>query len=299
VPTTRKRFLAIVNPRGGAKRAMGVAEHVAPVFAKAGAELDVYPTEHAGHATRIAETADLTDYQGICIIGGDGTTHEVVSGLLQREDGDTLPLGLIPAGTGNTLHHHLQCGEPLEAAQRIVKQEPHPLDVVRVTMNEDTAYCINIVGWGAVADINRRAEKLRLLRKSRYALATLAQILIPKPRRAILELDDTVIEDEFLFVLACNTKSTGAGMMVAPNAQVDDGLMDVVILRNTSRWQTLRMFKKVFDGSHLSLPCIECHQVRTMAIRSQGSQPLNLDGENKGTSPLRAEVMAGALQVFR
>jgi diacylglycerol kinase family enzyme len=130
-------------------------------------------------------------------------------------------------------------------------------------------------------------------------LATLAQILIPKPRRAILELDDNVIEDEFLFVLACNTKFTGAGMMVAPNAQVDDGLLDVVVLRNTSRWQTLRMFRKVFDGSHLSLPCIECHQVRTMAIRSQGSQPLNLDGENKGTSPLTAEVMAGALQVFR
>ena len=299
MPQANKRFLAIVNPRGGAKQGVRVAEQVTPVFAKAGAELVIHPTRHGGHATRIVETADLSDYDGICVIGGDGTTHEVVTGLMQRSDGATLPLGLIPAGTGNTLHHHLQCGDPSEAARRIVQQQAHPLDVVRVTTNEEIAYCINIVGWGAVADINRRAEKLRMLRKSRYAVATLIQILRPEPIEARLRLDDRVIEDRFLFVLGCNTRYTGTDMIVAPHARVDDGLLDVVVLRNTSRWQTLQMFRRVFKGTHLSLPCIECHQVRTMAIESEGSQSLNLDGELKGKSPLTAEVMAGALQVYR
>ncbi len=299
MPQPNQRFLAIVNPRGGAKRGARVAEQITPVFAEAGAELVIERTRHGGHATSIVGTADLSAYDGICVIGGDGTTHEVVTGLMQRSDGATLPLGLIPAGTGNTLHHHLRCGDPLEAARRIVRQETQPLDVVRVTTSDEIAYCINIVGWGAVADINRRAEKLRMLRRSRYAVATLVQILRPKPIEARLRLDDRVIEDRFLFVLGCNTRYTGTDMIVAPHARVDDGLLDVVVLRNTSRWQTLQMFRRVFKGTHLSLPCIECHQVRTMAIESEGSQALNLDGELKGRSPLTAEVMAGALRVYR
>jgi YegS/Rv2252/BmrU family lipid kinase len=298
VAKSNKRFLAIVNPRGGAKRGLGVTELVRPIFSEAGAELVVRSTEHGGHATQIVQTADLSDYDGICVIGGDGTTHEVVTGLMRRSDGAKLPIGLIPAGTGNTLHHHLQCGNPIEAARRIVQLQAQPLDVVRVETDDETAYCINIVGWGAVADINRRAERLRMLRRSRYAVATLIQILSPRPLTASIRLDNHVIEDRFLFVLACNTKYTGTDMLVAPDAQVDDGLIDVVILRNTSRRQTLKMFRKVFDGTHLSLPFIECHQVRTLSIQSEGSQPLNLDGELKGHSPLTAEVMAGALQVY-
>jgi YegS/Rv2252/BmrU family lipid kinase len=298
VPKSNKRFLTIVNPRGGAKRGMGVTAQVKPIFTKAGAELVVHFTEYGGHATQIVQAADFSDYDGICVIGGDGTTHEVVTGLMRRSDGARLPIGLIPAGTGNTLHHHLQCGDPIEAARRIVQLEAHPLDVVRVETHDETAYCINIVGWGAVADINRRAERLRMLRKSRYAVATLVQILSPRPLTASIRLDDLVIEDRFLFVLGCNTKYTGTDMIVAPDAEVDDGLIDVVLLRNTSRRETLKMFRKVFEGTHLSLPSIECHQVRTMSIQSAGSQPLNLDGELKGYSPLTAEVMAGALQVY-
>lgn len=299
VSQERRRFLAIANPRGGNRRAVAVADQVKAIFADSGAALDVHHTQYAGHASLLAAQTDLAPYAGLCVIGGDGTTHEVVGGLMNREDRALIPLGLVPAGTGNTLHHHLECGEPLEAARRIVRGEMHPLDVVRVTMGDDVAHCINIVGWGAVADINRRAERWRVLCSSRYTAATLAQILVPKARRATIELDDVRLDGEFLFVLACNTRTTGAGMLVAPDAEVDDGRLDVIVLRNTSRWQTLKMFRRVFDGSHLACPGIEYHQVRSLAIHTESSDPLNLDGENKGSSPLSAEVLPGALQVFR
>lgn len=294
-----KRFLAVVNPRGGTKRAAAVVERVRPIFAEAQTQLDLRATEYPGHATEIAETVDLSGYDGLCVVGGDGTTHEVVAGLMRRADHAAIPLGLIPAGTGNTLHQEFGCGDPLEAARRIVAGQPHPLDVIRLTTGNETVYCINMIGWGAIADINHKAEKLRMFGAPRYAMASLAQILRPRLRRATVTLDDETIEDAFLFVLACNTKTVGSRMILAPHAKIDDGLFDVVLLRETSRWRMLRLLAKTFDGSHLALPWFEYRQVKSLTVNSREPGPLDVDGEIKGSAPFVAEIMPGALQVSR
>ena len=293
-----KRFVVVVNPRGGMRRGSAILEQVRPVFEKAGAELDVRITEHPGHAGQIARTLDLAGYDGFCLIGGDGTIHEAVGGLMERGQPPVIPLGFIPAGTGNTLHHHLECSDPIEAARRIVAGETRALDVARVTMGDTVTYCVNIIGWGGIADINATAERLRMIGPLRYAVAALWQVLRPRRRRARLTLDGQAFDDEFLFVIACNTKTTGSGMLLAPRAEIDDGKIDVVVLRNTSRLQMLKLFARVFDGSHLSLPCVEYHQVRSFAIDYEGPEPLDLDGEIKGTSPLSAEMIPAALRVF-
>ena len=293
-----KRFVVIVNPRGGTRQGLAVLQQVKPVFAGAGAELDVYVTECSGHATRIAQSLDLAGCDGLCLVGGDGTVHEAVAGLMQRGGPVLPPLGLIPAGTGNTLHHEVQCTNPLEAAQRILAGRTCPLDAGRLTMRDRVVWCVDIIGWGAISDINRTAEKLRWLGSPRYALAALWWILRPKRRRARLVLDGRAFDDEFLFVIGCNVKSTGSGMIVAPHAQIGDGKIDVVVLRNTSRAEMLKVFKKVFDGSHESLPCIAYHQVRSFSIDYEGPEPLDLDGELKGSAPLSVEMVPGALQVF-
>ena len=148
-----------------------------------------------------------------------------------------MPLGFIPAGSGNTMHQHLQCNDPLEAARRIVAGNRYPLDVARVTMGEQVVYCVDIIGWGAVADINGSAEKLRFFGPSRYAVAALWQILTPKRRRAKLVLDGRVFDDEFLFVIGCNTKFTGKGMKLAP------GRKSATAKSTSSCFATLRGFK--------------------------------------------------------
>jgi YegS/Rv2252/BmrU family lipid kinase len=293
-----KRFAVVVNPRGGTQRGLAVLEQVRPVFASAGAELDVHVTEYAGHTTEIGKNLDLDCRDGLCLIGGDGTIHESVAGLMQRAEPVAIPLGFIPAGTGNTLHRDVECREPLAAAQRIVAGRTRPLDVARVSTREGLVYCVNIIGWGAIADINRTAERLRILGPSRYAFAALLHILRRKRRHARLVLDGQAFEDDFHFIIACNTKTTGSGMILAPRAEIGDGKIDVVALRSTSRWQLLKVFRKVFDGSHLSLPRVSCHQVRSFMIDCERPEPLDLDGEIKGSAPLSVEIMPAALRVF-
>ena len=293
-----RRFAVVVNPHGGLRRGLTVLEEVKPVFAAAGAELDVRETTHPGHAAELASTMDLDGCDGFCVIGGDGTIHEAVGGLMERKQPTSTALGIIPGGTGNSVLQHLDCSDPLEAARRIVAGNTQTLDVVRVTMGNDVAYCVNIIGWGAVVDINRSAERLRWLGPPRYAIAALTHILRAKRRRAKIVLDEKVIEDDFLLAVACNTKFTGKAMQLAPNAAIDDGKMDVVLVRRATRAQMLKLFKKVYDGSHLSLPCVEYHQVRSFGIEPACADSLNLDGELKGATPMSAEVMTGAMQVF-
>jgi diacylglycerol kinase (ATP) len=291
------RFVVVVNPRGGKRQGLPVLERVRPILA-AGAELDVRVTERSEHAGEIAHALDLHGYDGICVIGGDGTVHEVADGLMRRGVPVSIPLGIIPAGTGNTLHQQIGCGDPLEAARRIAAGNTQPLDIARVAMNGRVVYCANIIGWGAVADINSTAESLRMLGPPRYALAALWHIARYRRRPIRLVLDGGVSDDEFLFVIACNTKFTGSGMKLAPHAEIGDGKIDVVVVRRASRRELLKLFSRVFDGSHLSLGCVEYHQVRSFAIESECCEQLNLDGEMKGNAPVSAEVLPGALRVF-
>ncbi len=293
-----RRLLVVVNPRGGTRRGLAVLELVQPTFAAAGIELDVRVTQRPGYAREMARTLDLTNVDGLCAIGGDGTVHEVADGLMQRGEPISVPLGIIPAGTGNTLAQHLQCDDPLEAARRIVAGDTQPLDVVRVSLSDEVVFCVDVVGWGAVSDINAIAERLRFLGPSRYGVAALWQILRAKRRRATLTLDAQAIDDEFLFVMACNPKFTGSGMKLAPHAEIGDGKLDVVVVRRATRWQMLKLFSKVFDGSHLDLEFVEYHQVRSFAIASQYHDPLDLDGEMKGHTPMSAEVLPSALRIF-
>lgn len=293
-----RRLAVVVNPRGGKRNGHRVLERVRPIFDAAKIELEVHVTERAGHATEIAKTLDLRSFSGICAVGGDGTFHEVANGLMQRNESVSIPIGIIPAGTGNSVAQHLQFDDPMEAARRIVAGRFQPFDVVRVALQDRVIHCVNIVGWGAASDINVTAEKMRFMGPMRYAVAALRHILTPKMRRATLVLDDQTLTDDFLFVMACNTKYTGAGMKLAPEAEIGDGKIDVVVIRRVSRWQMFRLFMKVFDGSHVGLSCIEFHQVRSFSIQSDGEDRMNCDGEMKGNSPMTATLMPSALSVF-
>jgi len=293
-----KKYIVVVNPRGGTRRGLAILESVKPIFDAAGAELKVHVTTHAGHVQELAKSSNLLDCDGFCVVGGDGTIHEAVGGLMQQEHSNSTPLGIIPAGTGNSVVKHLGSIEPLEAARRIVAGNAQSLDVIRVVMGDKFAYCVNIVGWGGVVDINCTAEKLRILGPPRYIMSAMLHILRAKRRRAKLVLDGKTFEDDFVFVIACNTKYTGKGMQIAPLADWNDGKMDVVVVRDTSRWQMSRLMKKIYNGSHLEMSCVEYHQVRSLEIISECCDNLNLDGELKGMTPVTTEVLPGALRIF-
>lgn len=295
---TKKRFVVLVNPHGGIRRGTAILEEVRPLFAAAGAELDVQSTDHPGHATSLAGTLDLSRCDGLCVIGGDGTIHEVVNGLRQRSEAAATPLGLIPGGTGNSVVLHLGYTQPAEAVRRILAGQTQAVDLARVTLRDRTVTCLNIIGWGAVVDILRTAERMRWVGRPRYTLALLWHTLFPQRRRACLVLDGQASDDEFFFVTGCNTQFTGRGMRLAPHADLGDGKIDVIAVRRASVGQKLRFFRRVFDGSHVTLDCVEYRQVRSFRIESHSEDLLNLDGELKGHSPAAVEMLPGAIRVF-
>ena len=172
----RKHYL-IVNPEGGKKKGLSILKRVKPIFEKADINLTILKTEYAGHAKNYANSLDYTNYDGLCAIGGDGTMYELINGMMERDDQNMLPIGLITGGTGNSFMYDVDCLDPIEAAKRIVKHNLRPIDITQVDANGEKFYAFNIIGWGLATDAGILAEKIRWLGGIRYDVASIIEVL--------------------------------------------------------------------------------------------------------------------------
>ena len=114
-----KNLYMIVNPHGGLKRGLNILKKVKPIFKESDIKLHIKETEYANHAFEYSNTLDFKNMDGLCAIGGDGTMHEIINGMLKRDDKKTLPIGLITGGTGNSFMHDLNCLDPVLAAKKL------------------------------------------------------------------------------------------------------------------------------------------------------------------------------------
>jgi len=246
----------------------------------------------------MARTETFDGYDGFCAIGGDGTMHEIINGMMNREDGLQLPIGLITGGTGNSFMHDLDCLDPVHAAKRIITNRKRPIDISKVNANGETLYAFNIVGWGMPTEINILADKLRWFGGQRYNIASLVEIFAFRQRLATLVIEGNRTVGDFGFILGCNTIHTGKGMKMAPLAQLNDGYLDLIIVHKPSRWKLLKMFPKVFSGKHIAESVVEYHQVKTFSVIPKEEHLLNIDGELLGNTPIDVEVLPSAINVL-
>ena len=293
-----KKYYLLVNPAGGTKKGMKILEMVKPIFDKSEVHVDIFQTEYAGHANQLANTLDLSGYSGLCAIGGDGTLFEMVNGMLKRKDNQNFPLGLITGGTGNAFMHDLNCLDPIEASERIIKGNLRSVDIARVETPYNLYFSFNIIGWGLVADAGYLAENFRLLGGLRYDVASILEVLKGKRRISRLILDDEVVDDDFVFVIACNTIHTGKAMRIAPNAKFDDGKIDLIIVRNASKTELLKLFPKLFTGEHVKSKLVECRQVQKFSIISDENSSLIIDGELIGSTPVHVTMEPKKINVL-
>ena len=293
-----KKFYLIVNPAGGTKKGLDILDKVKPLFQEANAELTILYTDYAGHAKDLANELDYSGYDGLCAIGGDGTMFEMVNGMLKRHDQDTIPLGLITGGTGNAFMHDIDCLNPLEAASRILKGKVRQLDIAKVNAKNKLYYSFNIIGWGLVTDAGYLAEMLRWLGGMRYDVAAILEVLMGKRRIAQLLMDNEVIEDDFVFIIACNTIHTGKAMRIAPRARLDDGKIDLVIVRKSSKIKLLKLFPKLFSGEHIKSPLVEYRQVEKFSVIPKEDSSLNIDGELIGNTPIDVTMQPKMIEVL-
>ena len=293
-----KKYYLLVNPKGGHKKGLEIYEKVKHVFSSSDTNIEVLHTEYAGHAFDFANTLDFVGYDGLCAIGGDGTMYEIINGMLKREDKQKIPIGLITGGTGNSFMYDVDCLDPVDAAKRIVQHNLRPLDIAKVNANGDLFYSFNIIGWGLATDAGKLAEKLRWLGGIRYDVASIIEVLKGKDRIATLKLDKEVIKENFIFIIGCNTIHTGKAMKMAPLAQLNDGKIDLIIVRKTSRINLLKLFPKLFSGDHIKSPLVEYRQVENFSISLEETNDLTIDGEIIGTTPLNVQMIPKMVNVL-
>lgn len=288
--------LLLINPVSGSGKALEIYKQLAPILNTE--NISKVIAEQVGHIYELAMSSNLKNFDSVILIGGDGTMHEFINGMMDRSDGMRIPVGLIPAGTGNSLMHDLKALEPEKALKKILKGDSFKMDIAKVTYQDKHIYAFNVVGWGFPSEINQKAEKLKFFGSHRYNLASLIQILRNPYWPMELRVDGKKTKGKYSFFLACNTIHTGKGMKIAPDAILEDGLFDLILLKKASRIKLVRLFTKIFKGSHIKNPLVEHHQSASFSLSDELSSILMVDGQVVGRTPFEAKVLKQEIEIL-
>ncbi len=280
----------VVNPVSGASQGERIAGRAEQTLREHGHAV-VRIIGHDGPSTRAALTAAQGGYDTVVVVGGDGALHDVLP-LLADTD---LTLGLLPAGTGNDTARALGLPQDEDAALRIVLEgQARRVDLAH-TVHGDVA---TVVASGFDSKVNERANAMRWPRgPMRYNLAIVAELRTFSPLPFEIELDGTTIRRDAMLVAVGNGPSFGGGLRIAEGAVIDDGLLDVCIINPVSKATLVRVFPRLYRGTHVDLPEFERHRVRTVRLTSPDVVAYG-DGERLGPLPLEVKVRPGALRVL-
>jgi YegS/Rv2252/BmrU family lipid kinase len=294
------KLLIIYNSQAARGRAKKLLPDIQKAFADKGVIPEIRLTAHPGHATEIVAAEDLSAFQGVIAAGGDGTLFEVLNGLYRHPASARPPLGVLPTGTGNAFARELNLLKTdwQHAIDIIAAGNTRKVDVGRFTCGSKIYYFLNILGFGFVADVGKTAHRLKFFGNTAYTLGVLYRLLFLNSNRAIFEHDGRITEYSNIFVEISNSRYTGTSFLMAPDAKVDDGLLDITILSRISRRRLLKIFPTIFDGSHLGLDCVTAFKSAQLKITTDLPMTLNADGELLGSTPIEATCIKADLDIF-
>jgi len=287
-----KHVALLVNPTSG----RGAGAKIAPVVARrlrdAGIEVAELITTSAEDVPPRTRAAIRTLADAVVLVGGDGTVHQVV----QEMAGSGMPLGLIPAGTGNDFARALgiPLGDPAAAANRVIAGATRDVDLLKAKDELITT----IVASGFDSLVNERANRMRWPKgQARYTVATFAELRTFKPLKYTVTIDGEVHETEAMLVAVGTCPSYGGGLRICEGASIEDGLLDVTIIKPVSRLTLLQMFPKLPKGTHIPHPAVVQLQGRTVRLEAVGVKAY-ADGEPLSALPVDIEIVPGALTVI-
>lgn len=276
----------IVNPKAGKGTARRAAREVARVLREGGWSVEVLETAAAGETPALAHSLS-TEHDLVLACGGDGTLSEVVNGLLETGT----PAGLIPSGTGNDFARAIGLSlQPEQAARQLLTGAPVAVDLLEV--GETGLVAINIIGAGFDAAVARRMNaQTRGAGWLAYLSAVLLELTHYRPTELRLWVDGQEWQGRTLLVAVANAQSYGAGMWIAPQASITDGLLDVVLVREMSRLHFLRSLPLVFRGAHLSHSHVQVWRGREVRIETAPPAPVLVDGDLQAQTPLTVRIL--------
>ncbi len=284
--------MVLVNPTSGKGRGARAATAALPVLEAAGHRVRLLMGSDAADAEARLRAAVRPGCRAVIAVGGDGLVHTA----LQVVAGTGVPLGIIPAGTGNDIARSagLPRRDPVAAARVVAAGHTRTLDLAR----SGERWFATVLAAGFDAIVNERANAMRWPRgQMRYNIATVAELRTFRALPYQLELDGRRVATEAMLVAVGNGPSFGGGLQICAGAQLDDGLLDVVLIKPMSRTELVRTYPKLFKGTHVSHPLYERHLVRQVTVAAPGIVGY-ADGERIAALPLTVRAVPGALEVF-
>src|SRR5690606_39259584 len=298
--TKPKRIAVAVNPNAAFGRGRAVGPAVIQSLRGAGHEVITLVEPTFIELLGSAKTVVATKPDAFVVVGGDGMVNLAAQVLA----GTKVPFGLVPSGTGNDMARGL--GIPIgnteaaaEAFLLALDRPPRIIDAGRVVNGdgvESRFACVLSAGFDAV--VNERANLMRWPKgKSRYNLALLRELAMLRPLHYRLTVDGTVIETDAMLISVAHNLSFGGGMKVTPDALLDDGEFDVLVVQPLSRFAFLRIFPRVFKGTHITDPRVAVYRGKSIRVESDGVIAY-ADGERVGSLPVSIEVVPNSLRVL-
>jgi diacylglycerol kinase (ATP) len=302
LPSASGRTVFLVNPASDNGTTGRRWPQLAHELAQAGLVGDALFSSGRGELGALAQRAADEGATLLVVVGGDGSVFEVANGIAGRDD---VEIAMLARGTGRDFVRSFGLSsKPANVARTALHGTTRQLDLGRVTYRswsgaEETAWFANVASGGMSGAIAQRANETTkaLGGKVSYAWATLAVFARWQNGEVRVTVDGERRSGRMQDVVVANGRYFGGGMKICPDAEPDDGLFDVLLIGDVTRTELLQTMPKLYRGTHLPHEKGELLQGKVVTLESDEPLPIQLDGEQPGTTPARFELVPGALRV--
>ncbi len=294
-------FLAVVNPAAGGGRGRELVGPALQRLRASGIGVDIAETSGPGQGAELVRNAWARGYRKFIAVGGDGTSYEIVNGLFPQEPGGELPtLAFLPLGTGNSFLREFSGNGVEFAIEALLAHRSRPCDVLRLTHKQGVIHYINLLSMGFSADVaTMRARRFSGWGELGYQFSIFLSLLRFRRRPFPLSIDGEKTADQrpCLFLTFSNSKFTGGTMMIAPKAEVDDGLIEYVRWGPIGRLGLIRNLPTLYDGTHIQHPLAERRPAKRVDFHLPAPVDVMVDGEVLTLHCESLDVLPSALNV--
>jgi diacylglycerol kinase (ATP) len=299
--TDKRTFLAVVNPAAGGGRCRKLVPEALDRLRAGGIKLDIVETTGPGQGAHLARDGYARGYRKFIAVGGDGTSYEIVNGLFPRRESDEpATLGFLPLGTGNSFLREFTDRGVEHAIEALLAGRSQPCDVVRLRHTEGMLYYINLLAMGFAADVaTLRARRFSGWGELGYQSSIFISLARFRRRPFPVRVDgETEIDRRpCLFLTFNNSKFTGGTMMIAPKAEVNDGLIEYVRWGPIGRLGLIRNLPTLYDGTHIHHPLAERRAASRIDFHLNAPVDVMVDGEVLTLQCQTLDVLSSALNV--
>jgi diacylglycerol kinase (ATP) len=298
----KERFFAVVNPTAGGGRSSKLAAPALRRLREAGLRVDVVASTGPGHSIVLAREAYTQGYRRFIAVGGDGTAHEILNGVFTLGGStERIALGFLPLGTGNSFLRDFTRGGAEASLQALLAGHLRSVDLLRLAHTAGEVYSFNLLSLGFTADVAALTNRLfKPLGQFGYLLGVFIRVVQLRRRAFTLRCDNDTNWDErrCLFLTFSNSKYTGGAMLIAPQADPTDGLIEFVRWGPIGRLGLIRMLPRLYDGTHIAHPLASHRAVRHVEFNVPTPVDVMIDGEIAALQCCSLDVLPGAVDIY-